>query len=219
MIIGITGSFGSGKSTVANMFRKYGFKVINVDKLYHGIYKKNLILKFKIKKEFGTLDRNKIKKIVFNDFKKLKRLNGITHPLIIKAIKKEIKRIRKQQLKQLNLKSLKIKKTIIKKILNNKKLKNNEIKNIGNVKIVIDVPLLFEAKIEKLFDKIIVVKCNKNTQINRILKKKKYSKKEIQQIIKSQMPLKEKIKKADFVVDNENLRSVKTDVRNVIEKL
>ena len=63
MIIGITGTFGSGKTTVANMFKKYGFKVINVDKLYHNIYKKNKSLKNKIKKEFGTLDRNKLKKL------------------------------------------------------------------------------------------------------------------------------------------------------------
>ena len=60
MIIGITGTFGSGKTTVANMFSKYGFKVVNVDKLYHGIYSKNKILKSRIKKEFGTLNRNKI---------------------------------------------------------------------------------------------------------------------------------------------------------------
>ena len=70
MIIGITGSFGSGKSTVANMFKKHGFRVINVDKLYHNEFYKNHPLRKKIKKEFGTLDRNKIKKIVFNDSKK-----------------------------------------------------------------------------------------------------------------------------------------------------
>jgi|TARA_Y100000310_G_C20691451_1_gene822530 dephospho-CoA kinase len=165
MIIGITGSFGSGKTTVAEMFRKQGFKVINVDKLYHGIYKRNLILKFKIRKEFGTLDRNKIKEIVFDDSSKLRKLNKMTHPLILKSLKKEIKKIR-------------------------------------NKKIIIDIPLLFEAEVEKLFDKIIVVKCSKKTQIERILKKKKHTKKEIKQIIKSQMPLKDKIKKANFVVDN-----------------
>ena len=62
--------------------------------------------------------------------------------------------------------------------------------------------MLFEAKIQSMFDKIVVVKCGKKEQFNRILKKKKYSKKEINNIINSQMPLNEKIRKADFVVDN-----------------
>jgi len=183
MIIGVTGSFGSGKTTVANMFSKYGFKIINVDKLYHGIYNKDKILKNKIKKEFGTLDRNKIKRIVFNDSIRLKKLNNITHPIIIKEIKK---------------------------IINNKKLINEQ------ENIVLDIPLLFESKLEKMFDKIIVVRCSKKEQIKRILKKKKYSKKEIEQIIKSQMPLKDKIKKADFVVDNS--KGIKESMK-IIENL
>ena len=165
MIIGLTGSFGSGKTTVADLFSKYDFRVINVDKLYNGIYNKDKTLKNKIKKGFGTINRNKIKKIVFNDSIKLKKLNKITHPIIIKEIKKGIKRIK-------------------------------------NKNIVIDVPLLFEAKIQSMFDKIIVVKCSKKEQIKRILKKCKYSKKEIDNIINSQMPLNKKIKYADFVVDN-----------------
>lgn len=176
MILGITGSFGSGKTTISNLFKKYGFAVINVDKLYHGIYNKNEALRNKIKKEFGTLDRNKIKKIVFNDYQKLKKLNNITHPIIIDLIKKEISYIKKN-----------------KKIINEK---NN------NVKIIIDAPLLIEAKALNLVDKLIVVKCDKKEQINRLLKKEKHSKKEIMQIIKSQMPIEEKIKYADFVVDN-----------------
>ena len=165
MIIGITGTFGSGKTTVANMFRKYGFKVINVDKLYRGIYNKNDSLKKQIKKEFGTTNRTQLKKIVFNNSNKLKKLNKLTHPIIIDIIKKQIKKIK-------------------------------------NRKIIIDVPLLFESKVQAMFDKIIVVQCSKKEQIKRILKKKKYSKKEINSIIKSQMSLNEKIKHADFVVDN-----------------
>lgn len=189
MIIGITGSFGTGKTTVANMFSQYGFKIIIVDKLYHNIYKKDNSLKNKVKKEFGTLDRNKIKKIVFNDSKKLKKLNKITHPIIIKAIKKEIYKIKKIN-----------------------ELKNNE------TNIVIDAPLLFEAKAMNLVDKVIVVKCSKKEQIKRILKKKKYLKKEIEHIIESQMPLKEKIKKADFVVDNnKTLKETQKHVENLVK--
>jgi len=183
MIIGITGSFGSGKTTIANIFRNYGFRVINVDRLYHNIYNKNKTIKNQIKKEFGTINRNKIKKIVFSDSRKLKKLNKITHPLIIKEIRKSI---------------LKIK----------------------NKKIIIDAPLLLEAKAQNLVDKIIVVKASKKNSIKRILKKKKYSEKEIGQIIKSQMPLKQKLKHADFVVDNNKpLKDVRKQVKRIVDRL
>lgn len=184
MIIGITGSFGTGKTTAANVFSKYGFNVINVDKLYHGIYNKDDSLRNKIKKEFGTTNRNQLKKIVFNDCKQLRKLNKLTHPIIIQEIKTKIIKIQK----------------------NNK-----------NAKIVLDVPLLIEAKMQDMVGKIIVVKCNKKEQLKRALKKGKYSKKEIENVIKSQMPLKEKTKYADFVVDNnktiiETEKQVKTIV-------
>src|SRR3989338_5771308 len=163
MIIGITGNFGSGKTTVSNMFRKHGFEVINADKLYHGIYNKNKVLRNKIKKEFGTLNRNEIKKIVFNDYKKLKKLNEITHPIIIKGIKN---------------------------------------------------------KIQNMFDKIVVVKCDEKTQIKRLLKKGKHSEEEIKNIIKSQMPIEEKIKYADFVVDNSDaLEKTNNQIEAIIKNI
>ncbi|MBS3102077.1 dephospho-CoA kinase [Candidatus Woesearchaeota archaeon] len=188
MIIGITGSFGSGKTTVANLFKKYNFKIINVDKLYYGIYKTNKSLKIKLKKEFGTANRAKIKKIVFNDYKKLKSLNEITHPIILNETIKKIRKIR----------------------LKDKK-----------INVMIDAPLLLEAKAKKLVDKIIVVKCKKNIQIKRILqKKKKYSEKEIENIIKSQMPLKEKLKHADFVVDNSYpISNTENQVKKIINNI
>ena len=202
MIMGITGSFGTGKTTVANMFKKYGFRVINVDKLYRGIYNKNKNIREKIKKEFGTLNRNQIKKIVFNDSKKLRKLNDITHPLIIK----EIMSIISTSNKKISIIKNSNKKTII-----------NKNKYIGNKKIIIDAPLLIEARAESLVDKLIVVKCSKKNQIQRALKKGKYTKKEIENIIKSQMPLKEKIKHADFVVDNsKTMKETKKQVREII---
>lgn len=185
MIIGVTGSFGSGKTTVANLFKKYNFKVINVDKLYDGIYKKNESLRNKIKKEFGTTNRTKLKKIVFNDSNKLKKLNSITHPIILKEIKKSLKKLK-----------------------------------IKNKNIVMDIPLLIEANATNLVNKIIVVKCNKETQIKRLLKKRKYTKEEINNIIKSQMSLNKKLKYADFVVDNSySLLKTKSKIKKILNKI
>src|SRR3989338_6652987 len=162
MIIGITGSFGSGKTTVANLFKKYNFK-----KLYYRIYKTNKSLKIKLKKEFGTANRAKIKKIVFNDYKKLKSLNEITHPIILNETIKKIRKIR----------------------LKDKK-----------INVMIDAPLLLEAKAKKLVDKIIVVKCKKNIQIKRILQKKK--------------------KHVDFVVDNSYpISNTENQVKKIINNI
>ena len=220
MILGITGSFGSGKTTVANIFKKYGFEVINADKLYHGIYKKNNALRSKIKKEFGTINRNKIKKIVFNDYKRLKNLNKITHPTIIEEIKKEISAI----IKKYNNKNTTInKKDIIngknyKKSINGKKQQNNIEKN--KVKIIIDAPLLIEAKALDLVDKLIVVKCDEKTQIERLLKKGRHTKDEIINIINYQMPIEEKIKYADFVIDNNgSINEVEKQIDQIINSM
>ena len=211
MIIGITGSFGSGKTTAANMFRRYGFKVIDADKLYHENFYKNHPLRNKIKKEFGTSDRSKLKKIVFSDYSKLRKLNRLTHPVIIEMMKKEI-----QKIKDANKKI-----PLIKKTKKNKIQKNYYNKKFDGVNIAVDIPLLFEAKMERLFDKIIVVKCDKKSQIKRILSKnKKYTKKEVEQIIKSQMPLKGKIKKADFVINNNNIiKNTENQIKNIVDSL
>ncbi len=186
MIIGITGSISSGKTTAAGLFRAYGFEVIDADMLYSKIFRKNRLLKSRIKKEFGTANRDKLKKIVFSNPDKLKKLNKITHPIIISEIKKSISKIR----------------------------------NSKSRDIIIDAPLLIEAKAAKLVDKLIVVKCGEKNQIKRILKKGKHTRQEIKNILKSQMPLREKLKYADFAIDNNrDLGHLKKQVEGIIKKL
>lgn len=86
MIITITGKIGSGKTTIAKLFAKeLGCMVINVDKLGHKVFDSK---KKQIKKMFGTIERNKVGKIVFSDSKKLVLLNSLLHPIIKKEIMK-----------------------------------------------------------------------------------------------------------------------------------
>ena len=178
MILGITGSFGSGKTTVAGLFKKHGFAVVNVDEMYRHIYEEDKELNKKVEKTFGTTDRNKLKKIVFSNKYKLEKLNKITHPVIILKLKHMIK------------------------------------KKKGS--IVIDAPLLIEANAVNLVGKLIVVICHKEEQIKRLLKKGKYTEKEIEQIIKSQMPLKDKLKYADYIIDNSySLDNTKKQVKEL----
>lgn len=186
MIIGITGIFGSGKSTVTSIFAKHGYKIINVDKVGHKLLDEKQI-KSKIIKEFGDVltknkvERRKLKDIVFYNHKKLNKLNKIVHPYLIKEVKRLIK---------------------------------------NSKKAVVDAALLIELKLNTHVDKVVLVKINRSSAIKRVLKKNKYTKKEIENILKSQLPQDKKLKYADFVVDNNKpLSSVRKQVTAICSKL
>ena len=191
MILGITGTIGSGKTTAASLFKKYDFEVINADELYHKLSSPSKIIHKKIVQEFGneilnenkTINREKLRKIVFLDDNKLKKLNYITHPIIISEIEKLIKK--------------------------------NKNKNI-----IVDAPLLLESTAKNLVEKIIVVKCEDKIRIQRLLKKGKHTREQIKQITKSQMPLDEKLKYADFVIDNsKDINHLEIQIKLILSKL
>lgn len=92
MLYAVTGVIASGKSTVLDMFKNKGYKVISADKVYHELLRKKSVVKMLVK-EFGEeiltdeiIDRKKLGKIVFHDKYKLEKLNSLTHPLIIRKI-------------------------------------------------------------------------------------------------------------------------------------
>lgn len=174
IILGITGSLGSGKSTVAKMFRESGAAVIDADKIGHSLLKPGSRAYQKIIRHFregilrrdGSIDRRKLASLVFKDEEKLKRLNRIMHPEIIRAIKTRVSSSKPGVL-------------------------------------VLDAPLLIESGLQGLVDKLIVVKINRMKQLKRIsLRKAPLSDKQALRRIKAQMPLKDKIRLADFVIDN-----------------
>jgi dephospho-CoA kinase len=98
---GLTGGICSGKSTVADLFKGYGVPVLNADDISREVCQKGQSAWVEIKKIFGegvlnndeSLNRKKLSEIVFSDPKKRQILEGIQHPLIMKRIKEEIKKL------------------------------------------------------------------------------------------------------------------------------
>lgn len=193
MIIGITGSIGSGKTTIAKIFSKHHFTRIDADEIGHEIIKKNSAAYKKILREFGNeildknknIDRKKLGDIVFSNKKKLSLLNSITHPVIIIEIKKRIKKIK------------------------------NECGN--EAKIIIDAPLLLETGAHRLVDKVIVVKTFSE---NIIARNKQFSVEQLEKISMTQMPLDQKLKYAGYMIDNNgNLKNLKKQVKEIANML
>ena len=93
-IIGLTGNIASGKTTVGEMFEKLGAKIIDADLVARTVVEpqkpafKEIVDKFgsAILSTDGTIDREKLGEIVFNDEDKRKILNEITHPRIVEEI-------------------------------------------------------------------------------------------------------------------------------------
>jgi len=79
----LTGGIGTGKSTVASFLKLYGYKIIDADKISKNVFNKKLD---EIKEIFGTIDRKKLREIVFNNKEKLKKLED----LILPDVKKEV---------------------------------------------------------------------------------------------------------------------------------
>ena len=190
MIIGITGSIGTGKSTVSNYLISKGYSVVDADKISKGAYNigsngyKAILEVFgvEILNSNGEVDRKKIKKIVFDNSNMLQRLNMAIHPIIINEIEKEIEILLESQ----------------------------------NV-VFLDAPLLIETELHKKVDKIIVVACDKNEQISRIIKRDKITADMAISIINSQMSIDEKLKFADYIVyNNSTIENLYSQVDEII---
>ena len=96
-IYGITGGAGSGKSEAARYFAARGIPVIDADKVGHEVIAPGGAAEQQLIKEFGesiltsgTIDREKVSRIVFNDSAALQRLNSIVHPAIFGVMSERI---------------------------------------------------------------------------------------------------------------------------------
>ena len=193
IVIGLTGGFGSGKSTVARIFKACGAEIIDADQIAHKIIKPGTriykritaIFDKQVLKKNRSIDRRKLGKIVFANKALLGQLNRIMHPEIIRIIRKKISQSKKKI-------------------------------------IILDAPLLVEAHLNKITDKLIVVTINRREQLKRLFKKTGLSSAQILLRARRQIPLADKVRIADFVIDNNgtigNTKNQVTEIRRMLWK-
>lgn len=176
LIIGLTGSIASGKSTVSLMFDDFNIPVIDADKISREVVNPNEAAYDKIIETFGngilrddkTIDREKLGSIIFNDKSMREKLNNIVHP----AVRKKMIAKRDAYVK------------------------------VDTPIVVLDIPLLFESNLTHLVDKTVVVRVTESIQLKRLMERNNYNESEARQRIQSQLSIEEKVKMADVVIDN-----------------
>ena len=192
-IIGLTGGIGSGKSAAAKILKRLGLKIIDLDQITHDLMKPSELGYIEIKKEFGE--------------KYIDTKGAIDRQLLREEIfssldlKKRIESILhpiifEECSKQLN------------------KLKYEKY-------IVLVIPLLFETKnYISLIDESLLIDCDLETQIERVIKRDSVSKALANRIIKNQMNRQEKQLLADKVILNDgNINHLKTQLDIYYKKL
>lgn len=194
LVIGITGTIGSGKSTVAGFLRELGAQVIDADEVGHQVYLpgtpgwKAVVEAFGkgILAADGTVDRRKLGEVVFYDAKALSRLNGIVRPFITAEVKSRLKELRKE----------------------------------GISVAVLDAALLIEAGWSPLVDEIWVTTAPESVIYKRLAAKRELSHSQVQARIKTQLPFSEQTKWAGRVIDtNIPLPELETRVATLWRKL
>lgn len=192
LVIGLTGSIATGKSTISAMFEELDIPVVDADLIAREVVEKGRPAYDQVVAYFGEdilqangeLDRKKLASIVFKDEEKRQKLNSIVHP----AIRKEM-------------------------------IKQREAHKADKVPcVVLDIPLLYESKLMDYVDKVIVSYVTEEIQLERLLKRDASSKEEAESRINSQISIEKKKKLADAIIDNRGTREESRQQLNALLK-
>mgnify|MGYP003385152824 CR=1 FL=1 len=190
ILVGLTGGVATGKSTVAKMLKQCGAVVIDADQLARDVVEPGKPAWREIVTLFG--------KAVLNPDRSLNRqaLAAIVfrHPAKRRALETIIHpRVAREQIR----------------------LTREAARQDPQSVVIYDVPLLFEAGIDKRVDQTIVVTADRETQIARLKKRNGLSRTDAIRRIKSQMPLQEKCRLADVQIDGtKRLNQLQVEVRS-----
>ena len=189
LTIALTGGIGSGKTSIASIFKSLGVPIIDSDTISKEIILpgkpcfKDIVNEFgeEILTNKGTIDRYKLRDIIFNNNKARIKLENITHPIIFKNI-------------------------------------DIQTSLINYPYCLVIVPLLIETKSVKYFDKVLLVDTFKNIQFERVSKRDSMSPTLLKKIIKIQATRSERLKYADDIIENNNEIGNLNEYINILHK-
>jgi dephospho-CoA kinase len=182
LLVGLTGSIATGKSTVAGMFRALGAEIIDADQLAREVVEPGEPALREIVAEFGpgvlrpdgTLDRPALGAIVFADGARRQRLEAITHPAIRDRFLRRVAAL----------------------------------VEAGFTGVAFfDAAVIVETGGYKTLDALVVVVTDEETELARLMARDGIGREEALRKIRSQMPVADKARLADFVIDNNGDRS------------
>ncbi|MFT4074812.1 MAG: dephospho-CoA kinase [Asticcacaulis sp.] len=188
--LGLTGSIGMGKSTIAAMFTDEGVPVWDADLAVHGLYADSEPLKVKLVETFGdvltdgVVDRVKLSAALKGEAANFDALNALVHPALAEDRLAFFARHKAAAL------------------------------------VVVDIPLLYEVGADSYLDKVLVVSAPADVQAARVLARAGMTEAKFEAILARQMPDAEKRARADFVIDtSKSLDDCRDAVKALIEKL
>tara|TARA_B100000029_G_scaffold269745_2_gene265069 strand:+ start:826 stop:1410 length:585 start_codon:yes stop_codon:yes gene_type:complete len=190
--IGITGNIGSGKTTLSNLFKDTAF-IFNADKEAKKHLKKHSVLQKKLVNVFGNqiLTGNNL------DFKKLANIsfqNKKNQEILNGIVWPEVGMLITSALENLEPKKYQY--------------------------FIVDAALLFEANFQYFFDYIILVTADKNIRLKRAVERKNIDLSQIKKRMALQLSDKEKIKKANFVINNDSdIKNLKKQFNEILKKI
>lgn len=175
--IGLTGTIGSGKSTVSARFAKLGAVVLDADAVSRELLASDTACRRAVVDAFGdgilqedgSLDRKKLAGIVFSDSTARARLNGIVHPAVIERMFAKAER----------------------------SLAANP-----DTPVLFDAPLLIECGLQDRMDAVVLVTASRETSLKRVMLRDGCGEREAAARIGAQLPQEEKAQYADFVIEN-----------------
>lgn len=192
IVLGLTGTIGMGKSTVAKMFAEEGAPAFDSDAAVHELYAPGGAAVAPVEAAFpgvtrdGAIDRGLLSAKVVGDAQALKQLEQIVHPLVRQAQANFLARQRAA----------------------------------GAPVVVLDIPLLFESTGAKGVDKIVVVSAPADVQRARVLARPGMTEAKFEDLLSRQTPDAEKRARADFVIDTGgSLEDTRAQVRAVLDAL
>lgn len=191
IVVGVTGGLGTGKSTVTRMLRALGAHTLDADALAREAVAPGTAGWRAVRRAFGrqvitaagAIDRRALAALVFTNRKQLARLNRIIHPIVIRRMRQQLKRLQRR--------------------------------DPGGI-VAVEVPLLVEAEVEQLVDRVVVVEATRAQQMARVRAATGWSRTEIHRRIAAQLPLAVKRRAADVVIRNTGTR---TETRRQVRAL